>query len=417
MKTYQSIFEITNNFPPQRCGRLGSAPGPVRTLLSPGRAWSASALVATALFTLSGQPAQALEAPAQALEAPALASSGLVSSNTVGAPPASELRQLGESIARGESPVLSQQAQSVGRSATFPNTPWGVYYVHFKDLALSGGGPNGPDTNQWTYTLALRSNGTAELYGEEDQSKYPGFGTNNCVSRAITDIGPNLTATATWGADGSTLRIGGPGYGWDDDSCEPGWHIYNPFSNEGESFTYQFAAGFTAVQLTYIGQGNFFPPSEGKTFIFQKISSYSPEVSQPAVSTYGADGIIAFVTGADGHLGVNYWDGSAWHLADQGAPPATTASGSPGVSTDGADRIYAFVTGANGHLFLNWWNGSAWQWEDQGLPPGTSTASAPGVSTYGADGIIAFVTGADGQLGVNYWDGSAWHWAEQGAEP
>ena len=405
---HNTVFEIAKNEPPQRRAELGWALAPVRTLLSPRGAWSASVLVATALFTLSGQPAQAQEAPA-------LPSSGLVSSDTVGAPPASELRELGESITRGESPVLSEKAQGVSRSATFANTPWGVYYVHFKDLALSGGGPNGPDTNQWTYTLALRSNGTAELYGEEDQSKYPGFGTNNCVSRAITDIGPNLTAT--WQANGSTLRIGGPGYGWQDDSCEPGWHIYQPFSNLGESFTYQFYAGFTAVQLTYIGQGNFFPPSEGKTFIFQKISSYSPEVSQPAVSTYGADGIIAFVTGADGHLGVNYWDGSAWHLADQGAPPATTASGSPGVSTDGADRIYAFVTGANGHLFLNWWNGSAWQWEDQGLPPGTSTASAPGVSTYGADGIIAFVTGADGQLGVNYWDGSAWHWAEQGAEP
>jgi hypothetical protein len=60
------------------------------------RVLSASVVVATALFTLSGQPAQAQSAPA-------LPSSGLVSSNPEGAPPASELRELGESIARGES--------------------------------------------------------------------------------------------------------------------------------------------------------------------------------------------------------------------------------------------------------------------------------------------------------------------------
>jgi hypothetical protein len=179
---------------------------------------------------------------------------------------------LGESIARGESPALSEKAQGVSRSATFPNTPWGIYYVHFKDLALSGGGPNGPDTNQWTYILALQSNGTAELYGEEDMSQYPGFGTTNCDSRGITNIGPNLTAT--WRVNGSTLSIWGHGYNWQDDSCEPGWHIYQPFSNEGASFTYQFYAGFTALRLTHIGRGNFFPPQEGNTFIFRKTGSY-----------------------------------------------------------------------------------------------------------------------------------------------
>ena len=217
-----------------------------------------------------------------------LPSSELVSSDPVGAPAASELRQLGESIARGESPALSQKAEGVSPSATFKNTPWGIYSVHFKDLALSGGGPNGPDTNQWTYLLALQSNGTAELYGEEDMSQYPGYGTTNCVSRGITNIGPNLTATwrVTFGNsvatkhekplkhNGSTLTISGPGYNWQDDSCEPGWHIYQPFSNEWASFTFQFYTGFTAVRLTYTGPGDYFPPQEGNSFIFTKIRSY-----------------------------------------------------------------------------------------------------------------------------------------------
>ena len=103
-------------------------------------------------------------------------------------------------------------------------------------------------------------------------SQYPGYGTTNCVSRGITNVGPKLTAT--WRANGSTLSIGGPGYNWQDDSCEPGWHIYQPFRNEGISFTYQFYAGFSAVRLTHIGRANFFPPQEGNTFIFRKIRSY-----------------------------------------------------------------------------------------------------------------------------------------------
>jgi hypothetical protein len=270
------------NEPPQRRAELGWALAPVRTLLIPRRAWSACALVATALFTLSGQPAQAQGAPA-------LPSSGLVSSDPVGAPAASELRQLGESIARGESPALSQKAQGVSPSATFANTPWGVYYVHFKDLAGTGGGPNGPDTNQWTYILSLRSNGTAELYAEIDMSQYPGYGTTNCVSRSIEDVGPNLTAT--WSVNGSTLTIEGPGYSWQDDNCEPGWHIYKPFPKLRESFTYQFYAGFAAVKLTSLDP-QFFPPQEGKTFIFQKISSYSPNPTAKDFNGNGNDDLV-----------------------------------------------------------------------------------------------------------------------------
>jgi hypothetical protein len=177
---------------------------------------------------------------------------------------------LGESIARGESPPLSQKAEDVSRSAAFANTPWGAYFVHFRDLA-GGGGPNGPNTNTWTYILALQRNGTAELYGEVDESQYPGYGTTNCLSRGISNIGPNLTAT--WRAKGSTLWISGPGYNWQDDSCDPGWHIYQPFRNEWTSFTYQFYPGFTAIKLTSL-ERNYFPPQEGNTFIFRKFRSF-----------------------------------------------------------------------------------------------------------------------------------------------
>ncbi len=129
--------------------------------------------------------------------------------------------------------------------------------------------------------------------------------------------------------------------------------------------------------------------------------------------------IYAFVRGSNGHLLVNYWNGSSWHWADQGAPTGTTMSNDPGVVTyseSGSQRIYAFVQGLDGRLLVNYWDGSGWHWSDQGTPSGTTAASAPSVVTYTESGnrlIFAFVQGQNGHLEVNWWDGSGWSWADQ----
>jgi hypothetical protein len=132
--------------------------------------------------------------------------------------------------------------------------------------------------------------------------------------------------------------------------------------------------------------------------------------------------IYAFTRGSNGHLYVNWWDGSHWAWADQGVPPGTTVHGDPDVVTyrEGSQpqRIYAFVWGTNGHLFVNWWDGSHWAWADQGIPPGTAAQGDPGAITY-QEGtqpqrIYAFVRGANNHLCVNWWDGSHWAWADQG---
>jgi hypothetical protein len=83
--------------------------------------------------------------------------------------------------------------------------------------------------------------------------------------------------------------------------------------------------------------------------------------------------IYAFVVGHNGHLYVNYWDGSAWHWADQGTPQGTdlTFGFTDGViaySTPGGERIYAFASDLNQALFVNYWDGSAWHWADQQRP-------------------------------------------------
>jgi hypothetical protein len=149
----------------------------------------------------------------------------------------------------------------------------------------------------------------------------------------------------------------------------------------------------------------------------------SGTTGQPAVVSYleaGTQKIYAFENGANGHLEVNYWDGKAWHWADQGTPPGTTAVGKPDVITyseGGTQKIYAFDAGANGHLYVSYWDGKAWHWADQGLAPGTTVASDPSVITYAQGGtqrIYAFSSGANGHLEVDYWDGKQWRWADQG---
>jgi hypothetical protein len=134
--------------------------------------------------------------------------------------------------------------------------------------------------------------------------------------------------------------------------------------------------------------------------------------------------IYAFVKGKQGHLFVNYWNGAHWHWSDQGAPPGTTVENPPGAITyfeAGKRRIYAFIAGHNGHLCVNYWNGTQWNWADQGTPPGAKVIGLPGVIAYlegGKQRIYAFVRGTDGQhLYVNYWDGSQWKWADQGTPP
>jgi hypothetical protein len=133
--------------------------------------------------------------------------------------------------------------------------------------------------------------------------------------------------------------------------------------------------------------------------------------------------IYAFVQDPNNHLKVNYWDGSAWHWADQGTPPNTTVKSSVAATTFAPhpagwpEQIYAFVVGQDDHLYVNYWNGSSWRWADQGTPPGTTIAAACEVVSY-LDGntnrIYAFVVGQNGHLYTNYWDGSTWYWADQG---
>lgn len=156
--------------------------------------------------------------------------------------------------------------------------------------------------------------------------------------------------------------------------------------------------------------------------------------SAPGVITYQERGkpreIYAFVAGDNGQLYTNFWDGGPdWKWKPLGAPPGTTVSkaySTPGVITyrEGTkpQQIYVFVTGENGQLYMNFWDGGPnWKWEPRGTPLGTKLGSAPGVITYQKETqphrIYAFTRGANGYLYVNFWKGGAtkWEWADQNA--
>jgi hypothetical protein len=139
--------------------------------------------------------------------------------------------------------------------------------------------------------------------------------------------------------------------------------------------------------------------------------------------------IYAFGSGQNGHLYVDYWNGSAWTWIDLGTPPGTLVAQHEGAISKAApaaitflkglkQRVYAFVVGENHHLYVKYWNGAKWAWAAQGTPPGTTVhpSPVPAVITYvqaGEQRIYAFVVGADHHLHVNYWNGT-WHWADLG---
>jgi hypothetical protein len=134
------------------------------------------------------------------------------------------------------------------------------------------------------------------------------------------------------------------------------------------------------------------------------------------------DRLYVFVQASDGHLWVNWWDGSSWQWADQGTPPGLTVAYdySVAVVADANDNLYAFVQGSDGGLWANQWDGNSWQWEGYGGPPaaarGPGNIGAPAAVTY-QNRVYVFVQAFSGHLWVLWRDGNTWQWADQGTPP
>jgi hypothetical protein len=72
-----------------------------------------------------------------------------------------------------------------------------------------------------------------------------------------------------------------------------------------------------------------------------------------------------------GALFVKAWNGVTWSWSNLGLPAGKTSIQAPTTlsyinTRGGTQRIHVFAIGSDGHLVMNYWNGSTWQWSDQG---------------------------------------------------
>jgi hypothetical protein len=152
---------------------------------------------------------------------------------------------------------------------------------------------------------------------------------------------------------------------------------------------------------------------------------------EPAAISYAeTDGrrIYVFVVAKNGHLIVNYWDGSNWQWADQGAPVGATIVGPPSAivwKEDAQLKIKVFAAGDNGHLYEHFWDEAGWHWIDHGWAWPASDMTNPAINCK-VDAVCYLEGGKlktyaflrnESALKVCFDDGYQWNWATQEGIP
>jgi hypothetical protein len=124
--------------------------------------------------------------------------------------------------------------------------------------------------------------------------------------------------------------------------------------------------------------------------------------SAPAVSSWAANRLDAFVRGTDNAMWHKWWDGAAWRGWESLGGILTSP---PAAVSWGANRIDTFVLGTNRAMWHKWWDGAAWRgWENLGGVCQLGVAA----SSWAANRLDCFVIGTDSALWHKWWDGGAW---------
>ena len=124
--------------------------------------------------------------------------------------------------------------------------------------------------------------------------------------------------------------------------------------------------------------------------------------SSPAVSSWGASRVDAFVRGSDNALWHRSWNGSAWGGWESLGGVVTS---DPSAVSWGPNRIDIFVRGTDKAIWHRSSDGTAWSaWDSVG---GVAT-SAPAAATWGANRLDIVVRGTDGTLYHRAWNGTSW---------
>ena len=149
-------------------------------------------------------------------------------------------------------------------------------------------------------------------------------------------------------------------------------------------------------------------------------------LSAPAVINYQVGSVThenAFVTGNDGNLYLDYWNGAKWTWQNlgNGGQAGDFVTGVPAVinyQVGGVIHENVFVTGTGNKLYLDYWNGAKWTWQDLGNDGGALISdTTPTVINYQVGNVThenVFVTGQNGNLYLDYWNGAKWSWQKLG---
>jgi hypothetical protein len=132
-----------------------------------------------------------------------------------------------------------------------------------------------------------------------------------------------------------------------------------------------------------------------------------------------------FVTGSDGSLYI-LWKPSreaAWQWHKAGTPPGAKLEKyhfpvAIGYGAEGGRRLYAFTRANTTDLYTYYWDGGAWHWANQGkLENGMAwDPTATTFQQYGMQQIRVYGVGT-GKLQINWWDGTKWQWLDLGKAP
>lgn len=231
-----------------------------------------------------------------------------------------------------------------------------------------------------------------------------------------------------WGSKGLQWRFNGIlGWAWENLSLLPGG--IRPISGPGSITFLEETSGQRIYNFVLGADGHLWCCYFDGTWHWadQGVPPGPGLIAQiPAVVTYrdnaGRQRIYIFVLGQNFHLYCNYWDGNSWQWADQGAPAGpgviSGAFALTHLNQNGNQLIYAFVTGDDGNVYLNYWNGFTWQWINQGHPrsSGIMAQDRGGSAIVVGDMVYSFVPGNDGHLYLNYQNagaGGQWRWRDQ----
>jgi len=158
-------------------------------------------------------------------------------------------------------------------------------------------------------------------------------------------------------------------------------------SNTGRPAAVQYGS---EMDVYVIGGGNLYKDTYGSGWGGFSELSGGNLVGSPMAMVYtngSYSEMDVFAVGSDGTVYKDTWNGSVWTFGNLGKPSGTNLVGNPMAMewTSGSyQELDVYVTGADGNVYKDTWNGSAWSTFTP-LGTGNSFVSSPTAVQYGSE--------------------------------